>query len=30
MRVRHNKDAENLLLQYPNLYIDDCEQKHGK
>ena len=30
MRVRHNKDAENLLLQYHNLYIDDCEQKHGK
>lgn len=30
MRVRHNKDAENLLLQYQNLYIDDCEQKHGK
>ena len=30
MRVRHNKNALNLLLQYDKLYIDDALKNHGK
>ena len=30
MRVRHNKNALNLLLEYKNLYINDALANHGK
>lgn len=30
MRVRHNKNALNLLLEYKNLYIHDALANHGK